>query len=100
ASLDVETVAIEAGAQDFEISDTADLSEGAGVGATFYTTPSDLDAVNKFLSSAGWGVSKAELGYRPKNRMELEGDALTEVTEFLDAMDDNDDVHRIYTALD
>src|SRR5215468_6753184 len=46
---DAEEAAIEAGAQDFE-------PDGEG-GFHFYTEPTDLDAVSKALSGAGWTVA-------------------------------------------
>ncbi|HTL11257.1 MAG TPA: YebC/PmpR family DNA-binding transcriptional regulator [Bdellovibrionota bacterium] len=97
---DAEEAAIESGAQDLEKMDASELGEGAVVGATFYTGPSDLDSVRHALTDAGWSVSKAELGYRPKTPMQLSGGDRDQVVKFLDALDDEPDVHRLYTALD
>jgi transcriptional/translational regulatory protein YebC/TACO1 len=41
----------------------------------------------------------SEPGYVPKNLCELDDDQLEEVGEFLDALDEHDDVHRIWAAL-
>jgi YebC/PmpR family DNA-binding regulatory protein len=96
AGLDPEEAAIEAGAQDVE-----DLEETPeeGVGGRFFTDPGDLDAVTKALTEAGWSVTASEIGYRPKEPMDLGEAEREEVEEFLAALDDNDDVHRIYAAL-
>src|SRR5437773_1514801 len=59
AGLDIETVAIEAGAQNVERLETDDLPAGH-LGARFYCDRADLDAVSKFLKHAGWTVTASE----------------------------------------
>lgn len=88
---DIEMAAIEAGAQDFESDD-----DGS---ATFYTDTTDLDLVSKALPAQGFTVVSAKLGYRPKNPVTLEGEALAEVEAFLAAIDNDDDVHEVYVGL-
>ena len=68
-------------------------------GARFLTERADLDAVTSALRGAGWSVTTSELGYVAKEPIDLVGDARREVEEFLAAIDDHDDVHRIYAAL-
>lgn len=98
-SLDIETVAIESGAQNVEPLESAEIPAGHA-GARFFCDTSDLDAVSKALNAAGWTVTLSEMSYLAKNFTELEGDeARKEVTDFLGAIDDHDDVHRIYVAL-
>ena len=41
----------------------------------------------------------AELGYVPKQYPELDETAQAEVGEFLQALDDHDDVHRVWAAV-
>jgi YebC/PmpR family DNA-binding regulatory protein len=94
---DPEEAAIEAGAQNVE--PIRDLDKEAKVGATFYTEIADLNTVSNALTSAGWKVTTSELGFKPKNPVELPTDQLKEVAEFLQTIDDNDDVHRVYAAL-
>lgn len=96
---DIEEAAIEAGAQNVEPLDKSELGDGGKVGGVFYCDTTDLAAVSKFLVDAGWQVTSAELRYVAKNPVEIAPDQLKEVTEFLNAIDDNDDVHRIFTAL-
>lgn len=88
---DAEMAAIEAGAQDFEVEE-----DGS---ALFITDTTDLDTVSKALPDHGFTVDSAKLGYRPKNPVQLSGDALTEVEAFLAAIDDDDDVHEVYVGL-
>lgn len=96
--VDIEEVAIEAGAQNVESLGTDEIPEG-GVGAKFLTEPSDLDAVTKFLNSKGWSVTKSELGFVPKDFPTLTSEQAKEVADFLNELDDNDDVHRIHVAM-
>ncbi|BBP84674.1 MULTISPECIES: YebC/PmpR family DNA-binding transcriptional regulator [Pseudomonas] len=90
ADADPELAAIEAGAQDFEAGDE---------GSTFYTDPTDLDAVCKALPEFGFTVASANLGYKAKNPVALSGAELEEVEAFLDALDNHDDVQNIYVGL-
>jgi YebC/PmpR family DNA-binding regulatory protein len=95
AGLDIEGVAIEAGAQDVE-----PLEGGAeeGTGARFFTAPTDLDSVTSALRSAGWSVTQSEMGYRPKEKAQLSPEERLKLENFLEAIDDHDDCHRIYSA--
>lgn len=97
-NLDIESVAIEVGAQNVEPLDASEVS-AEQIGARFIADVSDLDTANKALQAAGWNVTKAELGYVPKNLVALSGEAEKEVIEFLHEMDDYDDTHRVYAAL-
>jgi YebC/PmpR family DNA-binding regulatory protein len=96
AGCDIEAAAIEAGAQNVEPHD--DVPEGQ-TGARFLTDRGDLDAVTKRLREAGWSVTLSEMGYVPKEPLDLPAPQRKEVEEFLGAVDDQDDVHRIYAAL-
>jgi YebC/PmpR family DNA-binding regulatory protein len=94
--LDRETVAIEVGAQDVE---PLEHSDEESTGARFYTERSDLDAVTQALRAAGWSVTQSEMGYRPKETTELDPERRREAETFLEAIDDHDDCHRLYTTL-
>ena len=95
-ALDIETAAIEAGAQNVEPLEHAPDGQ---VGARFFTDRTDLDKVTGTLRAAGWSVTLSEMGYVPKEPVDLPPDQRKDVEAFLEAVDDNDDVHRIYTAL-
>ncbi len=97
-ALDIETVAIEAGAQNVEPLEKEAVTEGH-IGARFICDATDLGAVSKFLAKAGWSVTTAEMSYIAKTSMELPEAQKKQVVDFLSEMDDHDDVHRIYTAL-
>jgi YebC/PmpR family DNA-binding regulatory protein len=96
AGLDIEAAAIEANAQDVEPLES--VPEGH-TGARFFTDRADLDAVTKSLRDAGWSVTTSEMGYVPKETTDLPPEQRREVEEFLETIDDQDDVHRIYTTL-
>lgn len=96
--LDLETVAIEIGAQNFEPLEKEETPEGM-IGGRFFTDPTDLDTVNKAAHAAGWEISKSELGYNPKNYPELTEAQQQSVAKWLQSIDDCEDVHRVYTAM-
>ena len=97
-TLDLESVAIEAGAQNVEPLEAVDIPTGHA-GGRFLCDTTDLDAVSKFLGKNGWSVTTSEMSYLAKNPVEIGSDQKKEVTEFLEAIDDHDDVHRIYVAM-
>ena len=86
---DPEVAAIEAGAQDFE-------ADGEG-GHRFYTERK-FDAVSKALAARD-GRSRRRLGWRAKNPVTVDAAARAEVEAFLTALDEDDDVQRIYVGL-
>lgn len=87
---DAEEAAIEAGAQDVESDED---------GTRFTTDVADLGAVTAALTAAGWVVTGSELRYQGKDPVELDDAARGDVDAFLQAIDDDDDVHRIYAAV-
>lgn len=97
AKRDPEADAIEAGAQNVEPLTADELGEGE-FGARFYTEPKDLAAVSKWLAQAGWKVTTSEMRFVGKNGPQLNEAQRKEVAEFLNAIDDHDDVHRVYAA--
>ncbi len=98
ANRDAEGDAIEAGAQEIEPLEAEEVSAGQK-GARFLTEIKDLDAVARALKGAGWTIVASEIRYVGKNTMTLTDAARKEVTDFLTALDDHDDVHRVYAAL-
>src|SRR6266478_3195540 len=95
---DAEGDAIEAGAQEIEPLEAEEVPEGRK-GARFLTELKDLDPVSKALKAAGWTIIASEMRYIAKNFPELSPNARKEVTDFLNALDDHDDVHRVYAAM-
>lgn len=97
-SRDPETDAIEAGAQEVEPLEAEEVPAGSK-GARFLTEVKDLDAVAKALKAMGWNVIASEMRYMAKNAVQLDEKTKAEVAQFLNALDDHDDVHRVYAAL-
>jgi YebC/PmpR family DNA-binding regulatory protein len=95
---EAETDAIELGAQEIEPLEPEEIPEGQQ-GARFLTEIKDLDTVSKALKAAGWNIVSSEIRYLAKTFPELDPAARKEVADFLNALDDHDDVHRVYTAL-
>ncbi len=95
---DAEADAIEAGADEVEPLEADETPEGTQ-GARFLTASKDLDAVSKALKAAGWNVTASEIRYVAKEFKELDEAARKEVADFLNALDDHDDVHRVYAAI-
>ncbi len=101
ANIDREAAAIEAGANEVEPLTSAqndDIPEEAA-GAKFICDRAVVPAVSKWLSQNGWTVVTSELGYVPKQIPELTDAQRAEVGEFLQSLDDHDDVHRVWAAL-
>jgi len=98
SSRDPETDAIEAGAQEVEPLEPDEVPEGS-IGARFVSEIKELDAVSKALKSAGWNVVASEMRYLAKSFPDINEAARKEVGNFLNALDDHDDVHHVYAAL-
>ncbi|MSU50322.1 MAG: YebC/PmpR family DNA-binding transcriptional regulator [Opitutus sp.] len=98
---DLEAAAIEAGANDFEpISHEQNDDIPVGhAGARFLTERTAVHAVATWLKQHGWSVTTAELGYVAKLYPELDDAQRANVGEFLQALEDYDDVQRVWAAV-
>jgi YebC/PmpR family DNA-binding regulatory protein len=101
ANIDREAAAIEAGANEVETLSSIqndDIPEGAA-GARFVCDRTAVHTVAKWLSANGWTVVTSELGYLARQFPELTEQQKAEAGEFLQSLDDHDDVHRVWAAL-
>jgi YebC/PmpR family DNA-binding regulatory protein len=101
ANVDREAAAIEAGANEVETlthQENDDIPEGTA-GARFICDRPSVHTVTTWLSSHGWTVVTSEIGYVPKNFPELNETQRTEVGEFLQSLEEHDDVHRVWAAV-
>jgi YebC/PmpR family DNA-binding regulatory protein len=101
STVDIEAAAIEAGANEVESlsrQQNDDIPENA-VGARFLTDRTVVHAVSKWLSQNGWKIITSEPGYVAKNYPQLTEQQQAETGEFLQELEDHDDVHRIWVAL-
>jgi YebC/PmpR family DNA-binding regulatory protein len=88
---DPEEEAIEAGANEVEKDDEGIYS--------FYGSPTDLNAIRTALQGRGWTIKVAELSYKAKDKTDLTEAQLKEVYELLEALEDNDDSHRVHATV-
>ncbi len=82
--------ALEAGADDVQISD--DVIE-------IYTAPSELHAVRGALEAAGYKVDETELGQFPKNEIELSVSDTLSIMNIVELLEESDDVDKVFTNL-
>ncbi len=101
AGTDLEEAAIEAGANEVEPLTHAQNDDipADKTGARFITDRANTHTVSQWLSGNGWTVVTSELGYVPKQCPDLNDEQRTEVGAFLQALDDQDDVHRVWAAV-
>jgi YebC/PmpR family DNA-binding regulatory protein len=98
---DREAAAIEAGANEVETlthQENDDIPDEAA-GARFLCDRPAVHSVASWLSSHGWTVVTSELGYVPKNIPGLSEAQRMEVGEFLQALEEHEDVHRVWAAV-
>ena len=84
-------VALEAGAED--IKDEGDVFE-------IITEPGDFDAVKDAVDQAQIPCEMAEITMLPQNMTEVAGKEAEQVVNFMDALDDCDDIQKFYTNAD
>jgi YebC/PmpR family DNA-binding regulatory protein len=87
----VMTAAIDAGAEDVRAD--GDVYE-------VLTRPEDLDSVSQKLQAAGLSFETAEVSRLPSTTVSLEGKAAQSMLQLMDALDDVDDVQKIYANFD
>jgi len=98
---DLEAAGIEAGANEVEplrSEQNDDIPVGVA-GTRFLTDRTVVHSVSKWLSQNGWTVVTSEIGYIPKTFPELNDAQRAEAGEFLQAIEDHDDVHRVWAAM-
>ena len=100
-SVDPEEAAIEAGANEVEAlnHEQNDDIPADKTGARFITDRTATAAVTTWLKENGWKVVTSEIGYVAKNYPTLTDEQRAEAGEFLQALEEHDDVHRVWTAI-
>ncbi len=84
-------IAIEAGADDMQ--DEGDVFE-------IFTSPDNFEAVGDALKAAGIEPQASEISMIPQNYIRLEGGDARSMMKLYDALDDNDDVQKVYANFD
>lgn len=85
------SVALEAGAED--VKDEGDFFE-------VVTAPTDLDKVKKGLAGNKIEFTSAELTREPQTVINLEGKHAEQILKLMDALEDLDDVQKVYANFD
>lgn len=78
---------IDAGAEDVEFEEEY---------VTVYTSLENFGAMQKKMEELKLEVENAELQRIPKTTVSLDGEALRKVIKFIDVLEDDDDVQRVY----
>ena len=84
-------IAIEAGAEDMQ--DDGDVFE-------ILTAPENFETVNEAIKKAGIEPQAAEVSMIPQNYIKLEGQDAKQMLKLYDALEDNDDVQKVYANFD
>ncbi|HEY8314764.1 MAG TPA: YebC/PmpR family DNA-binding transcriptional regulator [Candidatus Baltobacteraceae bacterium] len=71
-----------------------------GEPAEIYTELAELAAVRDALVRSGVKVSDAYLGMRPKQRVAPAGDEMRAALHFLDALEEHEDVQRVFSNIE
>ncbi len=87
---DVFMIAVEAGAEDVEISE--DIFE-------IYTSADQLHAVSSELTANDLTIADAELAQVPKNEIELGDKETMQVLSTIEAIEELDDIQQVYSGL-
>jgi len=86
--------ALEAGAEDIE------PPEGDDGFWTVVTDPTDFLEVQDAITNAGLTIAEAEIAKIPQTTIEIRGDDVRKLMNLIDALEDNDDVQKVYTNAD
>jgi YebC/PmpR family DNA-binding regulatory protein len=84
-------IALEAGADDMQTE--GDVFE-------IYTAPENFDAVHEAIKAAGVEPQAAEVSMIPQNYTALEGADAKQMLKLYEALDDHDDVQKVYANFD
>lgn len=88
---EVMTAALEAGAED--VRDEKDYFE-------VVTAPADLDKVKRAFDAKGLAYSSSQLTRNPQTYVKVEGKHATQILRIMDALEDQDDVQKVYANFD
>ncbi len=88
---EVMELALEAGAQDVKHDqDSYEIT----------ADPADFEAVKKAVEDRGWKIDMAEITMIPQNTVKLEGRKAEQMLKMMDALDDHDDLQRVFANFD
>jgi YebC/PmpR family DNA-binding regulatory protein len=82
---------------DAAIDSGADNVETSDMQHEIVTKPEDFAAVKDALEKKFGAPSEAEIMWRPLNHVSLSGEKLQDLFDMIEALEDNDDVQKVYT---
>lgn len=88
---EVMELALEAGAQD--VSTEGDTYE-------ITTDLADFESVRKAIETKGWKLELSEITMIPQTTVKLEGKKAEQMLKMMDALDDNEDLQRVFANFD
>lgn len=88
SSDDILEVALDAGLEDIEEESEVFF---------LYTSPESLMKVKAVLDAEGYEIENAELIYKPTTTVAVDDASLEKLEEFMNKIDDHDDVQKVYT---
>lgn len=88
---DIYETVLDAGAEDVNIED--DVFE-------VYTTQANLSSIRNYFEEVGFTLISAGMEWLPQNLVTLEGENLEKFLKMIDAMEDNDDVQKVFHNVD
>ena len=89
--------ALEAGAEDVESPEPSEDDPGMW---TVFTTPQHFATVKEAIEGAGIEIADAEIAKIPGNLVAVSPEDAKKVLNLVDALEDNDDVQKVYTNAD
>ena len=84
-------LAIESGAEDYQIDDTI---------IEIYTEPETFEEVEKFFKSENISLSNAEVTMLPQNTVKIQGEIAKQVLNLVESLEELDDVQQVYANFD
>jgi len=84
--------ALDAGAEDVKDDDDDNFE--------IITAPEDFEAVKTALESASVSIVDSEVTMLPQNYVSLTGKDAETMMKLMEALDDNDDIQKVYTNAD
>jgi YebC/PmpR family DNA-binding regulatory protein len=80
--------------------DVRSTGDGEGQAAEVVTEPGALASVREALSASGLQVTSMELGMEAKTHLRPEGEQALRVLQFLEALEEHEDVQRLYSNVE
>ncbi|HCT43816.1 MAG: YebC/PmpR family DNA-binding transcriptional regulator [Phycisphaerae bacterium] len=86
--------ALEAGADDVQAPEGDEQDKGAW---TIVTDPTEFQGVKDAIEASGIEIVEAEITRLPENTVDVAGDDVRKVMNLIDALEDNDDIQKVYS---